>query len=1805
MKRILTVAATISLAVAGFVSISSPQSASAVSPTSNLYALNVANQGTTSGSGQYVELGGKTYFVSSTLAKATSIWSLDGNITHTPELVFDPFVGSTAGRIAGLKGYDKYLFFWLYDTQADRNSRFWKPWVINLQTKVAKELLYEDGSSPMQQGWGAGTFTETDGVVYVMIEQGYESVAKYVTFNSADLTISDLTISPRPVNLGGNGDGWGGSPGIYVVGNYLYAFTTSTNYNRDDAQLIRFDLTTKEWSGPIENNGAEFRHIRASGKYEYNGETGFILSQATNISTQAWNQTLNDFEAYFVKPNGTFLRLGTWVSSGREAAPVNLNGELYVSENYGQQVYKIDRNTGAKSDVMSIMFPGLTTLSYLNNMKEVGDKLVFARNLNVQDQNSGARLYSWDGVNAAFDFTDVNPPVGQRSYFDAHINSRSANTYDIGAMGNYAIVQLHRDEKIGFEPYYVAPNGTVTIVKDMNVGTDGSDPDTGCFISTPEGDWMTGNLPVQNSTGYGKDVIVSMKPVGSFLQYSIIDPGEIANPCGFTFIGKDVFFQGEDPVTYQMGIYKISPTGVITKMTAVDNNPNGYSAVSYGGNYYWLEDESYGSNLWKYEVATNTVIQLTGKNDDILGYEDIEYMKLFNNQLYIVGRGSDTREDDIYVADLDSETFSVTNLTRETSRQYPNSDNWNLDNLTIFRNKIIFSTPTVERDDPDVYEIDPDTFELTKLFDVNSNPEQGYVNSLVVDGNKLYINYEDDENGDNHLRKWTSGPEASEMLLPEDFRFTCVAPVGTNLVVQNAKGEAYYYGNGLNMKKIDYDFSGDNYAFCDASFTEHGSYLSLPEYPYDNNGIGFGEEPGYIGPLTPIAVSRLGQTVNEGPSIPMSSAEPSEVTPAAPGAAGTPVATAQAGKISLTWTAPTTGGPVATYVVESTPAGAACEITGTSAVCIGLEAGVQYSFKVITTNAGGIATSSTSNKISPLPGGGAPGVPGTPVATGKDGGATVTWDAPSTGGAVDSYILQSTPAGANCVITGTTADCTGLNNGDQYKFTVIAVNDMDLVSSSISTEITIGDPATMVPSTPKAPLLTKGKFKITVTVTPPTSAGVATSYHVYLNGDTNYECDIIAPALSCVFENLNPYAYYSAYYAAINANGSSNTSDWSNGMSPYDDVAPGNPDAPTLKAGPGKLNVKVTPPTWGGEVLSYEVTLNPGGATCTITAPVTTCDISGLDPAVAYTASAVAINSQGSSSPSDNSNEVTPLSNIPATPKAPVLTAGTNKVTVKVIPPTAAGIATSYEVTLSPGGATCTITAPATTCDIADLDPTISYSASVVATNEFGSSANSKGSAAVAPISSMPGTPGTPTLVAGPGKVTVTVTAPTSGAEVTSYLVTLSPSGKTCVVTAPATTCEVTGLDPEVSYTASVVARNAEGSSSVSPVSESVTPLALVPGTPGTPTLVAGPGKVTVTVVAPTTGAAVTSYLVTLTGTGKTCVVTAPATTCEITGLDSKISYTGFVVARNAEGNSSASAASPSVTPLIALPGSPAAPTVVIGNGKVTVTAAPPVSGGAASTLTVTATPGGASCVITLPATSCEITGLTNKTSYTFAVVATNSSGSSTSSVSSAVAIPVDPNADVAPEEGDGDTGPKGIASGGTNKFVATNDSTFQLAWDKKTGKLISRATGIYTGYIEAKISFTKAGKVYTCTAQFGVLKVMPQKTAAQKAAAMKMKTFTGKQFCIDKMKMDAKTLAPKGGMTTSNFKKIKAITKTSAELAKEKLALAALKGFSGQVDIQVVRYRAWPTTMLNVGDHTGKGGKIPALVRNTKVTLG
>ncbi len=279
-------------------------------------------------------------------------------------------------------------------------------------------------------------------------------------------------------------------------------------------------------------------------------------------------------------------------------------------------------------------------------------------------------------------------------------------------------------------------------------------------------------------------------------------------------------------------------------------------------------------------------------------------------------------------------------------------------------------------------------------------------------------------------------------------------------------------------------------------------------------------------------------------------------------------------------------------------------------------------------------------------------------------------------------------------------------------------------------------------------------------------------------------------------------------------------------------------------------------------------------------------------------------------------------------------------------------------------------------------------------------------------ILAAPNAPGTPTAVAGNGAADVSWTAPVGGEAPASYTVTSSPGGLTCTATAPATTCNVAGLTNGTAYTFSVVATNSGGNSSASSASNSVTPVAVVSGAPGTPTAVAGDGAADVSWTAPSTGGAPVTYTVTSSPGGLTCTATAPATTCNVAGLTNGTAYTFTVVATNTGGNSSPSSASNSVSPVITVSGAPGTPTAVAGDGEAEVSWTAPSTGGAPDSYTVTSSPGGLTCEVNAPATSCVVDSLNNGTAYTFTVVATNDGGDSSPSSASTSVTPVQSQAD-------------------------------------------------------------------------------------------------------------------------------------------------------------------------------------------------
>lgn len=274
-----------------------------------------------------------------------------------------------------------------------------------------------------------------------------------------------------------------------------------------------------------------------------------------------------------------------------------------------------------------------------------------------------------------------------------------------------------------------------------------------------------------------------------------------------------------------------------------------------------------------------------------------------------------------------------------------------------------------------------------------------------------------------------------------------------------------------------------------------------------------------------------------------------------------------------------------------------------------------------------------------------------------------------------------------------------------------------------------------------------------------------------------------------------------------------------------------------------------------------------------------------------------------------------------------------------------------------------------------------------------------------------PGTLGTPTATAGNARATVSWTAPTSGATPFTYAVNSTPSGAICVVTGVTAVCNE--LTNGTSYSFAVTATNTFGST-VSSASNSVRP---VPPTPNavddtstgpfgatqtkdvldndTSNTGAGLDGALLRLIDPNTGNAVTSVTTvdgTFTANGDGTITFAPTA-----GFDGEANSVTYRVT-DSLGQTATATYTPTVTNP---PGVPGTPTATAGDARATVSWTAPTSGATPFSYTVNSDPAGATCVVTGVTAVCN--ELTNGTSYSFVVTATNSFGSTVSSASNTV----------------------------------------------------------------------------------------------------------------------------------------------------------------------------------------------------------
>jgi hypothetical protein len=256
-------------------------------------------------------------------------------------------------------------------------------------------------------------------------------------------------------------------------------------------------------------------------------------------------------------------------------------------------------------------------------------------------------------------------------------------------------------------------------------------------------------------------------------------------------------------------------------------------------------------------------------------------------------------------------------------------------------------------------------------------------------------------------------------------------------------------------------------------------------------------------------------------------------------------------------------------------------------------------------------------------------------------------------------------------------------------------------------------------------------------------------------------------------------------------------------------------------------------------------------------------------------------------------------------------------------------------------------------------------------------------------------------------KATISFTSPVDngGRVILSYTVYSLP--ESTPTTSTSSPIEVDNLENGQEYTFIVVATNVNGDSDPSDTSDPCTP-STVPNPPTNLVASIGNHQCTTTFDAPLDdgGATIDSYTVySSPGNFHATGTSSPIT---VTGLTNGTSYVFHILATNLNGNSELSDASnssiPSTVPnaptsIVATKGNAQASiafTLVVGSGN---------NGGASVTsYTATSSPGG--FFTTGSSSPLIVTGLTNGTSYTFQVIATNISGNSVNSLSSNAIVP-------------------------------------------------------------------------------------------------------------------------------------------------------------------------------------------------------
>jgi len=788
-----------------------------------------------------------------------------------------------------------------------------------------------------------------------------------------------------------------------------------------------------------------------------------------------------------------------------------------------------------------------------------------------------------------------------------------------------------------------------------------------------------------------------------------------------------------------------------------------------------------------------------------------------------------------------------------------------------------------------------------------------------------------------------------------------------------------------------------------------------------------------------------------------------------PGVPAAPTATPGITSATVAWVAPANNGsPLTKYVVTPYLGGTAqAAVTYDAAATIrtitGLTAGGSYTFTVAAVNAYGTsAASPASAAVVPYS---APSAPTVPTVSAGDSSVTLNWSAPSsnggssiTGYVVTPYLGAVAQTATTLTGTATTGTVTGLTPGQPYTFTVAA---QGWLGTNVLYRVNAGGAAVAAGDGGLAwsdDSAADNPLRNSTGTASVTSTGAAVAFDSTIPSGT-------------------PTALFNNERYDLGAKGDGAEMSWffpvNSGATVKVRLYFANQCSCTSSVGGRQFDVALE----GSTVLDHfdPVAASGGDKTATMREFSVTSDGTVNIDFIHEQPDAPMINaieiiqtglpstgptSAASASATPNTS---PTLNFPAPPAGQVGVAYSNQLTVT-------GGTSPFTWSVSAG----TLPAGLTLNSSGLLSGTLTtVGSSTFTVRVVDGSGQSATQSVTLVVTDKPAAPAAPTATAGITSATVSWVAPANnGSAITGYVVTPYKAGvaQTPVsYDASATSRTLSGLTAGSSYTFTVAATNATGTSAPSAQSTAVTPYAL-PGAPTISAATAGDSAATLTWTTPSSnGSAITGYVVNpyIGATAQPTQTFSAATTQTVTGLTAGTAYTFTVAAVNQAGTGPASAASAPVTPnnspSLNFPAPPSGEVGVAYSNQLTVT-------GGTSPFTWSVSAGTLPPGLTLNASTGLLSGTpTAAGSSTFTVrVVDASTQSATQSVTLVIAAA--PALSFAPAAGEVNVAysQQPVRTGGTAPF----------AWAVTAGSLpaglsINASTGLVSGSPTAAGSFS------------------------------------------------------------------------------------------------------------------------------------